>query len=91
MGWVAVRTFVLHDGRSELLSGSHQSGMGGHGESLRRSRDDAAGAEPGAGPADRSAANVGTARGSSVQVSLPGRRGRIGAMPAERAGGTEPP
>jgi hypothetical protein len=31
-GWGAVRTFVLHDGRRELLSGSHQPGMGGHGE-----------------------------------------------------------
>jgi len=32
----------------ELLSGSCQPGMGGHGEGLRRNRGEAAGAEPGA-------------------------------------------
>jgi len=37
----------------ELSSGSAQPGMGGHGKGLRRSHGEAAGAEPGAGPADR--------------------------------------
>ena len=65
--------------------------MGGHGEGLRRNRGEAAGAEPGAGPADRMTVNTGTARFRSAVAFLPGRRGRIGAMPAEGAGGAEPP
>jgi hypothetical protein len=36
------------------------SGLGGHGEGLRRNRDEAAGAKPGAKPVDRNAVNVGT-------------------------------
>lgn len=35
-------------------------GPEGHGEGLRRSRDEAAGAKPGASPVDRNAVNVGT-------------------------------
>lgn len=34
------------------------SGLGGHGEGLRRSRDEAAGAKPGTKPVDRNAVNV---------------------------------
>lgn len=36
------------------------AGLGGHGEGLRRSRDDAAGVQLGASPVDRKAVNVGT-------------------------------
>jgi hypothetical protein len=50
----------------ELLVGSSMSGPGGRGESLRRSHGDAAGVEPGASPVDRTAVNVGTARGRSL-------------------------
>jgi len=35
-------------GGGELLVGYESSGLGGHGEGLRRSRGDAAGVEPGA-------------------------------------------
>jgi hypothetical protein len=37
------------------------SGLGGHGEGLRRNCDETAGAKPGAKPVDRNAVNVGTA------------------------------
>ena len=57
----------------ELLSGSTQPGMGGHGERLRRNRGEAAGAEPGAGPADRLAVNAGTARAGPGPVLARGR------------------
>jgi len=40
-GWFAARTRPCQGG--ELLSGSAQPGVGGHGECLRRSRGDAAG------------------------------------------------
>jgi len=39
---MAVRTSRFHAG-GELLTGSRRSGLGGHGECLRRSRGDAAG------------------------------------------------
>jgi len=82
-GWR--RGSARHDGRG-LLSGRCGSGMGGRGEGLRRGRGDAAGVKPGAGPADRSAVNVGTARAGSVPF-LPARgAGRVGAMPAEGRG-----
>jgi hypothetical protein len=52
------------------------SGLGGHGECLRRSRDETAGAKPGAKPVDRNAVNVGTVhvavRGDRVSQVRPG-------------------
>ena len=96
----------LKSGGYGLVCGAHPSPHHGAGNScpglgslgweamvkgLRRSRGDAAGAEPGAGPANRMTVNTGTARVRSAAVFLPGRRGRIGAMPAEGAGGAEPP
>jgi hypothetical protein len=59
----------LMGGRGELLVGYRKPGLGGHGEGLRRSRGDTAGAKPGASPVDRAAVNVGTTR-SALQ---PGR------------------
>jgi len=48
LGWLAVRTrSLMVVAVGELLGGCHTSGLGGHGESLRRSRDDAAGVKPG--------------------------------------------
>ena len=74
----------------ELLAGSCRSGLGGHGEGLRRSRDDAAGVEPGASLVDRIPVNVGTARSRSRPRLRPGGEGGIGTTPAEGAGGAEP-
>ena len=48
------------------------SGLGGHGEALRRNRDEAPQAKPGAKPVDRNAVNVGTAH---VAVRLGGSAG----------------
>lgn len=68
----------------ELPGGFRRSGSGGHGEGLRRSRGEAAGAKPGTSPVDRNAVNVGT-----VHVAVPApraslaRRGGIGASSAE--------
>jgi hypothetical protein len=84
LGWFAVRTplhsrerFVLVSvcAGGELLVGSSTSGPGGRGESLRRSHGDAAGVEPGASPVDRTAVNVGTARGCSSLGSHTGGMG----------------
>jgi len=50
------------------------SGLGGHGEGLRRSRDEAAGAKPGTSPVDRNAVNVGTVE-VAVRVVAPARCG----------------
>ncbi len=49
------------------------SGLGGHGEGLRRSRDEAAGAKPGTSPVDRDAVNVGTVH-VAVPAVVPARR-----------------
>ena len=46
------------------------SGLGGHGEGLRRSHDEAAGAKPGTKPVDRNAVNVGTAHGPVLCCSV---------------------
>ncbi len=46
-----------------------KAGLGGHGEGLRRSRDDAAGVQPGADPVNRRSVNVGT-----VHVAFRGHR-----------------
>ena len=51
-----------HSRWRELLARCHRLGPGGHGEGLRRSRDDAAGAKPGAYLVNQDAVNVGTAR-----------------------------
>jgi hypothetical protein len=60
VGWYAVRTSLpLVDGGG-TLGRFLIAGLGGHGEGLRRSRDDAAGVQPGADPVDRRSVNVGT-------------------------------
>jgi hypothetical protein len=59
---------------------------------LRRNRGEAAGAEPGASPVDRTTVNVGTTRVRSTPFTRAGVAGAgIGATPAEGAGGAEPP
>jgi hypothetical protein len=58
---------------------------------LRRNHGEAAGAEPGAYPVNRTAVNVGTVRVRSPAFHHPGGRPGIGATPAEGADGTEPP
>jgi len=47
-GWVAVRTRRPCSVGGELLVEYRELGLGGHGEGLRRSRGDAAGAKRGA-------------------------------------------
>jgi hypothetical protein len=76
-GWIAVRTRPLIAGRG--TPGSDRSCRpGGHGEGLRRSRGDAAGAKLATSPDDRFTVNVGTARGSrsrpACQVGRSGKR-----------------
>jgi len=51
-GWFAVRARRATAGTPGWVS---PAGSGGHGEGLRRSRGEAAGAEPGASPVDRAA------------------------------------
>ena len=61
-GWWAARTRLsprVGDGRG-TPGRFLKAGLGGHGEGLRRSRDDAAGVQPGADPVDRRCVNVGT-------------------------------
>jgi hypothetical protein len=67
VGWVAVHVRAALKVAARRTPGRVRvSGLGGHGEGLRRSRDEAAGAKPGASPVDRNAVNVGTA-----QISVP--------------------
>jgi hypothetical protein len=70
LGWWAARTRLsaVGDGRG-TLGRFLIAGLGGHGEGLRRSRDDAAGVQPGADPVDRRSVNVGT-----VHVAFRGHR-----------------
>jgi hypothetical protein len=58
--------------------------QGGHGEGLRRSRGDGAGAKLGADPIERMEVNVGTVRRSPAGQSPAGRR--EGPLPADAAG-----
>jgi hypothetical protein len=60
VGWYAVRTWSLRSGGRGTSRRFLIAGLGGHGEGLRRSRDDAAGVQPGADPVDRKSVNVGT-------------------------------
>jgi hypothetical protein len=69
MGWCAVRTRVSCLDSRGTLGRFLIAGLGGHGEGLRRSRDDAAGVQPGADPVDRRSVNVGT-----VHVAFRARR-----------------
>ena len=60
LGWWAVRTRLSCVDGGGTPGRFLKSGLGGHGEGLRRSRDDAAGVQPGADPVDRKSVNVGT-------------------------------
>lgn len=60
VGWYAVRTPPSCSDGGGTLGRFLIAGLGGHGEGLRRSRDDAAGVQPGADPVDRRSVNVGT-------------------------------
>src|SRR4051794_19987936 len=72
----------------ELLAGADSLSAGGHGESPRRSRGDAAGAELGADPADRCVVNVGTVRCRPRLVQpVRERAGALSAVDAGRGGG----
>ena len=59
-GWYAVRTWSLWSDGQGTPGWFLIAGLGGHGEGLRRSRDDAAGVQPGAAPVDWRSVNVGT-------------------------------
>ena len=69
VGWAAVRTRTALEVAARGTPGRVRvSGLGGHGECLRRSRDEAAGAKPGTSPVDRNTVNVGTAQVSVLAV-----------------------
>lgn len=75
VGWAAVRTRAAREVAVRGTPGRVRvSGLGGHGEGLRRSRDEAAGAKPGTSPVDRNAVNVGTVQVSVLAV-VPARHG----------------
>ena len=86
VGWVAVRTRTAREGAARGTPGKVLvSGLGGHGEGLRRSRDEAAGAKPGTSPVDRDAVNVGTAQVLVLAV-VPARRGGVDRYVVSRRG-----
>jgi hypothetical protein len=63
MGWAAVRVISIDEGCDSDVG--HLCQPGGHDEGLRRSRDEAAGAELDADPVNRDMVNVGTISGPS--------------------------
>jgi hypothetical protein len=75
-GWYAVRTPPTNLWGGGGTPGRFLiAGLGGHGEGLRRSRDDAAGVQPGASPVNRRTVNVGTGHVAFPDLP-PGQGGR---------------
>jgi hypothetical protein len=58
----------------ELSGGGEAHAREGHGEGLRRSRGEAAGAEPGSSSIERTTVNTGTVRWQFPTAGRPGRR-----------------
>ena len=75
---VDVGRFAVHD-HDEVVDSEAVSEYrwGGHGEGLRRTRGDAAGAKVGASPVDRFMVNMGTALGSPSPLPSQGRGGQV--------------
>src|SRR5262245_9196585 len=82
--WAGMRCAPAGVAGRELLAGTSGSWVGGHGESPRRSRGDAAGAKLDADPGDRHVVNVGTAR-CRPRPARPARE-RAGASSADGTG-----
>ena len=92
LGWYAARNLPSCVDGGGTLRRFLIAGLGGHGEGLRRSRDDAAGVQPGADPVDRRSVNVGTVH-VAFRVHRPARTDERGLARRLLKGvhGAEPP